>query len=295
MSELINGTAVKEASELGRQAAAKALNIQKGSYQDAAPFVILRGIDGKESVEWLSATVKPPTRKTGTVKLNDAESFIAYYGMHGNSAPVYATLQPAQFVAVLNDHTKDKAGERDHRALFVMAHSPEYDVWTKNAGNAPRSRENPIGDGKVFTTNEAFALFLEENSLDIIKPDAAQMLQIALNFRVNADVRFSTSQRLQDGNVELAFANVVNASAGSATGGKIKIPETFTIEIPVFAGLNAKRYKVEARFRYRLRDGSLSLWYELIHSRKAMEQAFKDIWAQIEKATKATILHGTPE
>jgi hypothetical protein len=33
----------------------------------------------------------------------------------------------------------------------------------------------------------------------------------------------------------------------------------------------------------------------LIHSRKAMEQAFKDIWAQIEKATKATILHGTPD
>lgn len=279
-----SATAVKEAAELGRQVSAKSLAIQKGTYLDAAPFVILRDASGNERAEFLSKKDEPPHRKTGVVKLNDAESFIAYYAMHSQGAPVYATLQPAQFVSVLNDHTKDAPGYRDHRSVFKVAHSPEWESWTKHNGS-----------GAAFNSNESFALFLEENALDIVKPDAAQMLQIALNFRVNADVRFSTSQRLQDGNVELAFANVVNASAGSTAGGKLKIPETFTIEIPVFAGLNAKRYKVEARFRYRLRDGSLSLWYELIHSRKAMEQAFKDIWAQIEKATKATILHGTPE
>lgn len=279
-----DATSVKEAAELGRQIAAKNLGLQKGAYLDAAPFVIVRGAGGVETVQIIHEVHAPPHRKTGAVKLNDAESFIAYYALHGNGAPVYATLQPAQFVGVLNDHTKNEAGYRDHRSVFKVAHSPEWESWTKHNGS-----------GAAFNSNESFALFLEENALDIVKPDAAQMLQIALNFRVNADVRFSTSQRLQDGNVELAFANVVNASAGSAAGGKIKITETFTIEIPVFAGLNAKRYKVEARFRYRLRDGSLSLWYELIHSRKAMEQAFKDIWAQIEKATKAAILHGTPE
>lgn len=284
IKQTASATSVKEASELGRLIAAKSLAIQRGQYLDASPFVILRTEAGNEKVEWLDKVAEQPHRKTGSVKLNDAESFIAYYALHSEGAPVYATLQPAQFVAVLNDHTKTEAGYRDHRSIFKVAHSPEWESWTKHNGS-----------GAAFNSNESFALFLEENALDIVKPDAAQMLQIALNFRVNADVRFSTSQRLQDGNVELAFANVVNASAGSTAGGKLKIPETFTIEIPVFAGLNAKKYKVEARFRYRLREGSLSLWYELIHSRKAMEQAFKDIWAQIEKATKATILHGTPE
>ena len=275
---------VRDAAELGRLIAAKNLAIQRGQYLDASPFVILRNDVGTEMVQWLEQIAQPPHRKTGSVKLNDAESFIAYYALHGNGAPVYATLQPAQFVAVLNDHTKEAAGYRDHRSIFKVAHSPEWESWTKHNGH-----------GAAFNSNESFALFLEENALDIVKPDAAQMLQIALNFRVNANVRFSTSQRLQDGNVELAFANVVNASAGSTAGGKLKIPETFTIELPVFAGLNAKKYKVEARFRYRLRDGSLSLWYELIHARKAMEQAFKDVWAQIEKATQAPILNGQPE
>jgi uncharacterized protein YfdQ (DUF2303 family) len=250
---------------------------------DSAPFIVLRNGD-REEVVCLLGTMPSPHRKTGTVKLNDADSFIWYYGQHGNGAPVYATLEPARFVAVLNEHTKDAAGWRDHRAEFRVAHSKEWTIWSKHNGQ-----------GAAFNSNEAFATFLEENSPDIIKPDAAVMLAIALNFKMTSDVQFQTATRLQDGNIDFGYANIVSAEAKTAAGNKVKIPELFSIELPVFDGLTAPRYKLEARFRYRLREGKLTLWYELVRPHKVIEQAFKDVWAQIAKATKAPILHGTPE
>lgn len=284
VKQLPPAVAANVVADLAREATTAKAQPRKGDYLDATPFVILRNGDGGERIEYVANIDPIPHRKTGTVKLHDAESFIEHYKIHGNGAPVYASLNPLQFVGVLNDHTRDDAGHRDHRSLYLVKHSLEWDAWEKHNGS-----------GAAFNSNESFALFLEENSLDIVKPDAATMLQIALNFRVNADVSFSTSQRLQDGHVELSYNNVVTANAQSAANGKLKIPELFTIEIPVFAGLESAKYKIDARFRYRLREGKLSIWYELIHARKAKEQAFKDMLEAIKKATEAPILHGTPE
>jgi uncharacterized protein YfdQ (DUF2303 family) len=283
MSAIDQGTAVIVA-DLARRGEVATFNPRKGDYKDAAPFVVLRTDEGAEKVEFLKERLDDPHRKSGIVKLNDAKSFVLYYGVHGNGAPVYATMKPARFIAVLNEHTKDAPGWRDHRADFPVSHSLEWETWTSHNGS-----------GQPFNSNESLALFLEDNAPDIVKPDAAQMLSIALNFRVNADVQFSVAQRLQDGNVELGYRNLVNAQAQSDAGGKLKIPELFTIEVPVFTGIASKKYKVDARFRFRLREGKLTLWYELVRPHKVVELAFKDLWDEIEKATKAPILHGTPE
>lgn len=253
------------------------------SYPDAAPFLVLRDADGKERIEWLKELLPAPDRKRGAVAMLDAESFIAYFKQHTAGAQIYAALEPAQFIGVLNDHTTDKAGYRDHRVTYMVAHSPEWNTWFAHNGV-----------NKAFQSTEELALFLEENALDVIDPSANKMLEIALNFKINNKVAYSSAQRLADGNVDFNYSNVVEAGATSGNGGRVKIPEKFTIEVPVFAALNPKRYKVEARFRFRLRDGSLTLWYELIHPRKAKEQAFKEMLASIAKETKTTILHGTP-
>lgn len=275
-------TAAEIISDLSRQLTTSKAEPKVGKYLDAAPFVVLRDGEGSERVEYVTEIMEGPHRKTGKVPLDDAKSFIAYYDIHGNGAPVYAQLDPAQFVAVLNDHTKTDADWRDHRAIFKVGHSREWEIWTKhNGANRP------------FGSTEEFALFLEDNAPDIIDPSPADMLGIALNFRVNADVQFSVANRLQDGHVELGYKNLVSASSGNY--GTIGIPEQFSIEVPVFQGLDASKYHVDARFRYRLRDGKLTLWYELVRPHKVVEQAFKDIWVQIDNATGATILLGSPE
>ena len=271
-------------ANLARRAEVATFTPRKGDYRDAAPFVVLRDEAGNERIETLKDRLEDPVRKTGIVKLNDADSFIAYYGIHGNGAPVYATLVPARFLAVLNEHTADKAGWRDHRADFLVKHSREWDIWNKHNGL-----------GAAFNSNESFALFIEDNAPDIVNPAPTTMLNIALNFRVKSDVQFSVAQRLEDGNIQLGYSNIVNASAGTQASGNLTIPEQFRLALPVFDGINATKYEIDARFRYRLKDGKLTIWYELVRPHKTVEQAFTDVWDKIKAATNAPILHGTPE
>jgi uncharacterized protein YfdQ (DUF2303 family) len=269
-------------ADLARRAEVATATPRSGSYKDAAPFLVLRDGSGTERVEFLKERLEEPKRKSGIVQLHDAGSFITFVGIHGTAgAPIYATLKPAQFVAILNDHTKTEAGWRDHRAVFQVAHSHEWTTWL-----------NHNGRDQAFNSNESFAIFLEENSPDIIRPDSAAMVNIALNFKVKADVGFSVAQRLEDGNIELSYANVVNATARNAAGNSVRIPGEFTIEIPVWDGPAAKKYRVDARFRYRLHETKLTLWYELVRPHKVIEQAFKDLWQQVEKETKSPILYG---
>ncbi len=280
----VDATAVAEAAELGRKLAVAQAKPQKAEgVLDAAPYIVLRNGDGDESVFAVDEKLEPPHRKTGTVRLCDAESFILYYGIHGNGAPVYATMRPAKFVAVLNDHTKEAANWRDHRADFTVQHSIEWTTWNKS-------------NGERFETTESFARFIEDNAPDIVAPDPATMLSMALNFRVNEAVQFSKAIRLQDGHTDFVYQNIVTAGAGTdAQGGKISIPEIFTVRVPVWDGLNAKQYEMQARFRFRLSNGKLSIWYELVRPLKVIQQAFSDLWEQISTATGAPCLHGSPE
>jgi len=239
-------------------------------------------------VEYLEQPDFPP-RRTGTVKLSDAASFLEYWKRQQRAdedSYIYGSMTPIQFLAVFNEHTpKAVNGEgnwRDHRALYTLQNSDEWMVWTKRSG-------------QPFDGNEAFAYWLEENLFDIKKPEPAKFMDIALNMRVKQGQVFGNKVNLNDGNIVLEYANQVDGSAQSSTGGKLAIPEKFEISIPVFKGLDSKRYTVEARFRYRLTGGSLTLRYDLVRPAKVMEQAFKDMLADIQKESKTTVLFGTPE
>lgn len=120
-------------------------------------------------------------------------------------------------------------------------------------------------------------------------------MDVALNMRIRQGQVFGKKVRLNDGNIVLEYTNAVNGSSQTAAGGKVAIPEKFEISIPVFKGLDAKRYTVEARFRYRLTGGALKIQYELVRPAKVMEAAFKEMLAEIQKAAKTTVLFGLPE
>lgn len=53
-------------------------------------------------------------------------------------------------------------------------------------------------------------------------------------------------------------------------------------------------YKVEAKLRYRLRDGSPSMWFDLVRHHKVLDVAFMDVWTEIADGAGTTIWRGTP-
>lgn len=271
--ENIVSTALTAGKQLG---AAKTNPLPHGK-----PFVTLPN----GAIQYLDGPDFPP-RRTGTVKLSDAASFLEYWKRQSSQASyIYGSMQPAQFIAVFDEHGKpiereSGANWREHRSIYSLQHSDEWTTWTGR-------------NGKPFDGNEAFAYWLEENLFDISKPDPAKFMDVALNIRVKQGQVFGNKVNLTDGNLVLEYANQVDAQAGA--GGKLAIPEKFEISIPVFKGLESPKYTVEARFRYRLNSGQLSLRYDLVRPAKVVEKAFKDLLETIQKVSKTTVLFGSPE
>lgn len=227
-----------------------------------------------------------PFRKKGIIELDDIDSFIAYYtGNNETHKAIYASLEPLSFVGLLNDHLPEsgggKQGWRDYGCRYTPRHSKEWAAWTGR-------NKNP------FEGNDAFAEWLEDNLVDVIEPDNGKLLEIAINFKVNSTASFSNVKRLADGNTQMHYTNTVEGKS-STSAGEVKIPELFVIEIPVFQGRNATKYRVEARFRFRLHGGNLRIAYELVRPHKVIEQAFCDLVDKIANEATTAVLYGRHE
>lgn len=233
---------------------------------DAVPYIVVP--EGYQRLD-LEKTLQNPLRKRGTVQVDDAESFIAYYTQHAESAQVFGRISPTQFVAILNGHGAGP-GWGDHRVVYVCPHSREWAAWTGR-------------DGLGRMTNQlGFAQFIEANLADIVstepgEPSGTDMLTVATQFRAQKKVNFASGQRLDNGTVQFTYEEEVQGSAGAK--GQIRVPESFFIGIPVYEG--GDRYKLEARLRYKVAEGGLTMGFELVRPHLTEEKAFEAIWAEI--------------
>lgn len=237
-------------------------------------------------LEDMEKTMSTPRRKRGKVSVSDAESFIGYVKRHGSlsSATIWCdanyTTAKVAFVSILNDHGEKEIEQawRDHTAAFTPAFSEEWVRW--NSKN-----KAPFGQAE-------FAAFIEENLKDIAtiegNPTSAQMLEMALSFEANQDVRFKSAIRLQNGGVQMSFVQ----DDDSQTLQKMQMFDRFSLGIPVF--WNGDAYQVDARLRYRVRDGKLTFWYELIRQDKVLEASTKTLIEKIQTGTGIPFFFGNP-
>lgn len=96
---------------------------------------------------------------------------------------------------------------------------------------------------------------------------------------------------------------LVSLVRDTGKAGKISV----TIEIKPFAKVadalevsgevstTLPKEKRAARLKYRVKDGALTIWYELVRPHKVLEDAFRAIWSDIEAQTETKILLGSPE
>lgn len=230
---------------------------------------------------------KQPLRKTCRITLTESDSFIDYILRHKipGSSSLYCQADyqagNVKFAAVLNDHIgriEDGQQWRDHIASFEPEKSVEWQRWTGS-------------DKKPFNQAE-FALFIEENLRDIATvenmPTGQQLLEMALSFEANQDMRFKSAIRLQNGGVQMSFVQ----DDDSQTLAKMQMFDKIAIGIPVF--WNGAAYRLDARLRYRVRDGRLTFWYELIRPDKVIEDATKVLIEHIKEKTEVFFYFGNP-
>jgi len=209
-----------------------------------------------------------PARVKQEVSLQSPEDFAAYVLRFAEmNSIVLADEQKGQYVAILDYHLPPPFLEKgtgarwgEHVAAYTCPFSPEWTTWTAASGK-------PMNQ-------EAFALFMEDNFLNITRPDHSTMIEVSRRLEVTKGCAFKSSKRLSDGQVQFQYTENQEAAAG-----EFQVPEEFVLALPVFRGGQA--YEVKARLRYRLQGSQLSMWYELIRPDRIRDHAVAEITTKV--------------
>ncbi|MCT7656132.1 YfdQ family protein [Oceanimonas sp. NS1] len=103
----------------------------------------------------------------------------------------------------------------------------------------------------------------------------ANFWNLAANFQVTREAKFQSVKRLHDGTFQFAYSEE-NTGTGNTT-----LPETIRLGIAPFHG--GEHYAIDVRIRYRLREGQLKLWFEMIELERVLEDAFKGVLAKVQE------------
>ena len=90
--------------------------------------------------------------------------------------------------------------------------------------------------------------------------------------------------------MKIRYEENIEGRAGKS--GDMEIPTRITLALAPFEG--GEPYKVTARLRYRLNNGTLTLGVVLDQLDDVLRGAFGDIVEKVEQATNLNVLHGTP-
>lgn len=222
-----------------------------------------------------------PARKTGAFKVHDAATFAAYLAKHGTEdTEVWADAPGAKIVGVIDAHESAAgpvgefgplAGWGQHQVLYTVAHTKAWKAWAEK-------------DGQLMSQSD-FAELIEDRALDIVRPSAADMLELSQTFQATIGVNFESSKLLSSGERVLEYRETVDAKAGRA--GKLEIPKDFDLALTPFEGADA--FKVTARFRYRITDGTLRIGYRLTRPDDVLREAFESVVSAL------SAMDGTPD
>lgn len=215
-----------------------------------------------------------PRRIEHAISVSTARSFIKYVtDFSTDYSVVFAYLKQQQFKAVLDyHHPVNGAGWCDHTVTYSCPIDIRWKTWTGQNGNPLKQVD--------------FARFIEDNQIDIVKPLGADILAIAKELQAKKAIEFKSGQNLSNGDIQFTYNETTNGAAG-----QLAIPETFTLGIPVYE--EGDKYEVTARLRYRISDGGLVLWYDLLRPDRMEEDAFKAVETEINKglADKVTFFN----
>lgn len=237
----------------------------------------------------IEKTQAEPNRLRGEITLCSLESLIQAINDQATSTKgadddaathgyIYANPDNLTITAVFNDQRGARPGWRDHRASFRAELTPEFQQWLGRNGHT-----------KAMTQGE-FAEFIEDNIADIAGNDASLLLEVATTIQAKSDITFSSAKRLQDGQTQLGYNEVINATAGAA--GALTIPKDFTLGLRIFK--NGAAYAIKARLKYRLGGAAVKFWYELDRPQRAIEDAFGGYVDLVREKTTLAVLIGKP-
>ena len=204
MTETITTATARVVEQLTREAVAPR-EIEPGLYLAADAETGSRVIDVRDQIQ---RTKDHPLRKTGAVTLTQHDSFTAYLAKHAlPDTEMWADIDKDRVVAVINAHggsadrtIRDEglAGWGDHRATLQLVTTQDWRDWTGNSG-------------KLLLQTD-FAEFVEQHLPNILRPSAADMLELAQTIKGHTKVSFESSKRVKSGETAIEWREDTTAA-----------------------------------------------------------------------------------
>lgn len=204
-------------------------------------------------VATLEAFQERPNRHFADERFVDVASLVTYLNRFADDdTMISADYDSAQVVAVIDGHAPDDPSHRTHHARFTAAVSDQTKAWLGICGRQMSQID--------------FGLFLEDRAVDVVEPDAADVMDMVMTFDATKKVSFQSSQRLHDGQRQFRYVEENQAT------GAVTLPDHFVILAPVFRGMEPQRIKFMVR--YRIVEGALRFQVDMHDRDRVMREAF---------------------
>jgi uncharacterized protein YfdQ (DUF2303 family) len=248
----------------------------------------LYGVDGSgghrlvETVD-LEKVRDAPRSKRGEVKVATPAALVTYAERHTDEecSTLWAELDAGRLTVIINDHGSDldgtaEPGWADHRVQMQLQRPLPWQAWTALNGKALSQVE--------------LAEFLEEHLLDVVDPDGSTLLEVTQTFHATAGATFKSAVALSSGEQRLVYEEDVQASAGRNQ--QTEIPTDLTLRLAPWLGVDP--VEVRAKFRFRVRDGHLSLSVRLLNLEEVSRAAVTDAMQLVAGQLALPAIEGTP-
>ena len=204
-------------------------------------------------VESLEVFQAAPNRVTADHRFVTVQSLAEYCNRFGNAdTMIAANYEAGRIHAVLDGDTQESASHKSHKARFEAQLHDVTKAWL-NICSKPMSQAT-------------FGQFLEDRAQDVVKPEAASVMEMVMTFDATKKVTFKSAQRLHDGQRQLVYVEE-NEARGAVT-----FPDHFIVLAPIYRGMEPQQVKFMVR--YRIDDGKLTFVVEMHDRERVLREAF---------------------
>ncbi len=237
----------------------------------AAPGLQTPNGNGGVEIVPLDALLMNPKRVDSRVELIDVDSFCSYVNVYKEPdfTALFAGAAAFKVTAKLDYHRAGAENEPEprsctHTCTLSLDPDPDWQAW--------------MGFNGKYVSQDEFAQFLDSQQWVIIEPDAASVRDIVLKFQATAITKFERPVYDEvTGSVKMSFVNEAEQK------GTMKLPGALLLHLAPFR--SAPRQSVEAKLRWRFREGSVAFGFEIVRPDKIAETAFLEVIDHIESET----------
>ena len=195
-----------------------------------------------------------PNRRRANEAFVDIGSLAEYVNTFAETGTMISANYAGATIGVIVDgHTPDGPGHREHKAAFTAQQHDKLRAWLAIC-RKPMSQVE-------------FGLFLEDRAVDVVSPEPASVMEMVMTFDATKKVTFKSAQRLHDGQRQFQYVEQNEVKGG------VTLPDHFTILSPVYRGMEPQRVKFMVR--YRIEDGALRFTVEMHDRDTVLRDAFQ--------------------